>query len=149
MFSLFIFGISPISGPVQSGPPSTHLNRNAHVQMALQQGLRWQTFQKDWGTGWGIRWDERNATPRFLYAPGTSIRNESALIVAIVELWGGSPEEWYPDEVHNRNDRQTSTWKRKHQGAVVTSARRARSPVQLRMNVRKMHHLVARLYLCP
>ena len=87
--------------------------------MALQQNLRWQTFQKDWGTGWGIRWDERNATPRFLYAPVTSIRNESALIVAIAELCGVSPEEWYLDAVHNRNDRQTSTWKRKHQGATV------------------------------
>ena len=119
MLSLFLIGISPISGPIQSGPPAPHLNRNEHVQQAFHQNLRWKAFQKDWGEEWGIRWDERNGSPRFLYAPGTSIRDESKLVLAISKLVDVPFDDWSFDGSNTRNERRTSVWRRQHQGVSV------------------------------
>ena len=91
MIPLIFFSIVPGTLPSEalpSGPPAPHLDRTPHVQLQLQQHSAWQQFQDDWGEGWGIRWDERTATPRFLYVPGVSTRNERELVQSVAELAG-------------------------------------------------------------
>ncbi|MBN1335970.1 MAG: hypothetical protein JXB39_08425 [Deltaproteobacteria bacterium] len=122
LLSLFflLLGMIPLPhAPIRSGPPAAHLDRRPAVQWALSTRPAWQDFQDAWGGAWGVRWDERNGTPRFLYVPGVPLSQADALLEDVARLAGTDPAGFELASEVRRGQQVLRRWTRTWQGAEV------------------------------
>ncbi len=83
---LLLMGMAPLDGALPSGPPSPHLSMDVALQWRLSQRSDWQAFRSRWGGHWAARWDPRNGTPRFLYAPAVPTTRAAELVEEVAAL---------------------------------------------------------------
>ena len=113
----------PHDSTVPVGPPAPHLDNNPALQWRLSARPAWRDFQANWPGNWAARWDPRNGTPRFLWAPGIPVSDGEALVDDVARLAGVSPSELNAsfNRVDLRTDRQTILqWTRTWNGVPVT-----------------------------
>ena len=101
------------------GDPAPHLARTPATQLHLGDRAAWRRFQERWGGTWGARWDERDGTPRFLYAPGVADADAARLAADVATLAGIPPGELVAGTPTKRGDRTLRPWTRHHHGAPV------------------------------
>ncbi len=118
LFALFAFAPREQSA-LPSGPPVEHLSRRPATQWRLSSQPRWLEFQGQWGGDWYVRWDERNATPRFLGAPGIDGAFALSLVDDVARLAGVDPDELTLTRVREHGDRRILQWTRAWRGAPV------------------------------
>ncbi|MBN1335473.1 MAG: hypothetical protein JXB39_05885 [Deltaproteobacteria bacterium] len=117
---LLLLGMVPFQDTsLRSGPPAPHLDRRAPVQWNLSTRPAWHDFQDTWGGTWAARWDERNGTPRFLYAPGVPLGQADALVADVVRLAGADPDEFEVASEVRRGQQVLRRWTRTWKGAEV------------------------------
>lgn len=119
MLLLTLFAFTPREQALPSGPPTAHLDRRPAVQWRLSSQPRWIDFQSRWGGEWYVRWDERNATPRFVGAPGVDGGFALLLVEDLAALSGVDPAELTLSKVTERGERRILQWTRHWQGAPV------------------------------
>lgn len=105
------------------GPPSPLLSWELPVQWRLSGRRSWWDFRRTWGGRWIARWDERNGTPRFLFAPGVPLDQDEGLVADVARLAGVDPDELGLAEARRRFDgqryREVRRWTRTWRGAPV------------------------------
>ncbi len=116
---LLLLGMVPPGGDIASGPPAAHLATDPATQWRLGTRASWRAFQAEWPGRWGVRWDPRNATPRFLWAPGVPASQADALVADVARLAGVDPAELVPARTTKRGDRVIRAWTRAWRGAEV------------------------------
>ncbi len=111
----------PLGGaPVASGPYAPHLDNDPATQWHLGAArASWREFQQVWPGRWGVRWDPRNATPRFLYAPGVPADRAAALVADVARLGRVPAEELRLARTTKHDDRVIRQWTRTWRGAPV------------------------------
>ena len=73
------------------GDPAPLLQARAEVQWRLSSRADWRALQARWGGRWSMRWDERDATPRFVTVPGVAVADGPDLAAALASLAGVAP----------------------------------------------------------
>ena len=86
------FGFAPSPEPLPQGAPLVHLARTPAVQWRLASSQAAQGFAAAWGDP-GIRWDERNGTPRFLGLAAVPESVADQLVADVAALAGVDPTE--------------------------------------------------------
>jgi len=119
MLLLAFMGFLPVDPELSPSPDPLHLDRDAAVQLRL--GLRpdWAAFRGRWGGEWYAVWDPRNASPRFLYAPGVPMRYAEALVADVAELARVDEADLVFDRVRVNGDRELWRYRRTWQGVPV------------------------------
>ncbi|MFH1464912.1 MAG: hypothetical protein ABIO70_11060 [Pseudomonadota bacterium] len=118
---LLLFGFAPIQQPdaVLPGPLSAHLHQHAAVQWRLDSRPSWRDFTARWGGRWGARWDERDGSPRFLWAPGVSLVRAEALVADVARLAHVDPAELGLAARVQTGERTILRYERRWRGAPV------------------------------
>ncbi len=117
---LLLFGFAPLEqDQIRSGPPSPPLDQRAAVQWRLSSAPAWREFRARWGRDWAVRWDERNGTPRFLWAPGPPSGRADALVADVAKLAGVDPAELSLASRSRRGERSILRYERRWHGAPV------------------------------
>lgn len=116
---LLLLGMAPTGQRVSSGPWAPHLRHDPAEQWRLGARDDWRAFQQRWGGRWGVRWDPRNATPRFLWAPGVPVAAADALVADVARLAGVDADELVAAGSHRRGERTITRWTRAWRGAPV------------------------------
>ncbi len=93
MWLALLLGFAPVDDAPLPGLPVVHLERTAAVQGRLRSGMAWQAFAQRWGHENYVRFDERNATPRFLGLAGIDAAEADLLAADIARLGGIDPAE--------------------------------------------------------
>ena len=117
---LLLFGFAPLErDQVRSGPPSPPLEQRPAVQWRLSSQPLWREFRGRWGRDWAVRWDQRNGTPRFLWAPGVPAGRAELLVADIAKLAGVDPAELSLAAHSRRGERSILRYERQWRGAPV------------------------------
>ncbi len=118
-----LLGFSPVQDAALDaappGDPAPWLARTAATQWRLGSRSSWRAFRDRWGGDWFARWDERNGTPRFLYAPGVPDAQATDLVEDVAALAGVPPTDLTLARSTKRGDRTLRQWTRTHRGAPV------------------------------
>ena len=96
MWLLLLFAFAPRQGPetLPSGPPAPHLSTDLSAQWRIGAARAdWRAFRQRWGGEWAARWDPRDGTPRFLWAPGVPVEDADALAADVALLAGVAADE--------------------------------------------------------
>lgn len=109
----------PNDGAARPGDAAPHIARTTATQLRLGNRPAWRDLQTRWGGTWAARWDERNGTPRFIYAPGVPDAQAEALATDIASLAGVPVAELVSSVPTKRGDRTLRRWTRSHAGAEV------------------------------
>lgn len=120
MLSLFLLmGMAPLEDALPSGPPSPHLSMESALQWRLSQRSDWTAFRERWGGRWAARWDPRNGTPRFLYAPGIALSGAEKLVEEVAALAHVPGGELSLSATTKRGNRSLLRYTRQWRGAEV------------------------------
>ncbi len=115
-----LLGMVPLQDDgVLDGPPAPHLDRRTAVQWRLSSRPAWRAFQAAWDGRWAARWDERNGTPRFLYAPGVPLSEVDTLVADVARLGGADPDGFQLTGEVRRGQEAILRWTRTWRGAEV------------------------------
>ncbi|MFT5686096.1 MAG: hypothetical protein ACI8RZ_007051, partial [Myxococcota bacterium] len=118
MLILALMGFAPPEQAIPHGPPAPHLDRHPGWQAHRSAQADWRRFRAARGD-WVVRWDPRNATPRFLLAPGTPLDQLSAVLQDVAGLARVPVGELSLSHAVTRGDRQLFVYTRTWRGAVV------------------------------
>ncbi|MDP6934796.1 MAG: hypothetical protein QGG40_17880, partial [Myxococcota bacterium] len=79
----------------------------------------WREFRERWGGTWGVRWDERNGSPRFVWVPGLESVWADDLAMELAALAGVESAQLVPRGAVQAGSREILRWERQWQGAPV------------------------------
>ncbi|HNC98609.1 MAG TPA: hypothetical protein PKW90_20930, partial [Myxococcota bacterium] len=116
---LLLLGMAPLEGGPPSGPPSPHLSMESALQWHLSQRSDWAAFRSRWGGHWAARWDPRNGSPRFLYAPGVPAAKGEKLVEEVAALARVPGGELRLSATTKRGNRSFYRYTRQWKGAEV------------------------------
>lgn len=104
-----------------SGPWAPHLRRDPAEQLRLSNSPAFRAFRQSWGGygAWAARWDPRDGTPRFLYAPGPPLDRAADLAADLARLAGADPSGLRFAQDRTVGDLRVLRWDRFHRGARV------------------------------
>lgn len=119
MLLLALFGFLPVDADTSPPADVRHLDREASLQMRLGARPDWAAMQARWGGRWAAVWDERNRSPRFLYAPGPPLRQADALVADVAALAGVDEAGLRLDHVQAHGDRELRRYGRTWHGVPV------------------------------
>ena len=119
-----LLGMAPPEGPLlsaPSGPYAPHLRRDPAEQLRLSNSPAFRAFRQKWAAygDWAARWDPRDGTPRFLYAPGPPIDRAADLAADLARLAGADPAELRLAQDRTVGDLRVVRWDRYVRGARV------------------------------
>ncbi len=117
---LLLFGFAPLEREqLGSGPPAPPLDQHAALQWRLSSRESWREFRARWGRDWAVRWDERSAAPRFLWAPGIPASSLDALVADVAGLAGVDASDLSLASERRRGERRILRYQRHFRGAKV------------------------------
>jgi MYXO-CTERM domain-containing protein len=119
--ALLLFGFAPLQQPDAAlpGPLSYHLDQHVGVQWRLDSRDSWRAFTARWGGRWGARWDERDGSPRFLWAPGVPLSRAQALLADVAHLAHVDPADLVLAARVQQGERSILRYERRWRGAPV------------------------------